>query len=124
MPCQRHIVLLVGALAALVALPATAHGQRSAVEIWAATCGNCHLIQPANRYIAKDWDAIGTHMTITARLTDAQSTAVLAFLKANARRPDDGASATSEAPGSRAAALGPELTAAVARYLSLWTRTR
>jgi len=82
----------VAAVLAFTAFPRVVQGQRSGIEIWAATCGNCHLVQPAERYSAKDWDAIGTHMVITARLTDAQATAVMEFLKGNAMRLEGGAS--------------------------------
>lgn len=69
-----------------VALASPLEGQRSGAEIWGANCGRCHLIQPVNRYDAKGWEDIGLHMAITARLTSAETTAVIAFLKQAARR--------------------------------------
>jgi mono/diheme cytochrome c family protein len=69
-----------------MALVSSLEGQRSGAEIWGANCGRCHLIQPINRYDAKAWEDIGLHMAITARLTSAQTTAVIDFLKSAARR--------------------------------------
>jgi len=68
------------------ALPALAQAQHSGVEIWAASCGRCHKIQPPGRYTAKDWGAIMGHMTLAARLTDAQRDAVLDFLQRGAMK--------------------------------------
>ena len=81
-------VLSVGALLALLALvlPADAVAQRAGVEVWAANCGRCHVIQPTDKYEAKDWRSIGLHMAITARLTTAERNAVIAFLISGARR--------------------------------------
>lgn len=59
--------------------------QRSGVEIWSQNCGNCHMIQPANRYTAGGWESVVAHMTIVARLTDAEADAVLEFLKGGAK---------------------------------------
>jgi cytochrome c553 len=88
MTSKRLGVLIVAATITFVGFPHVAVGQtRTGVEIWAAACGNCHLPQPANRYSAKDWEAIGTHMVITARLTDAQADALMEFLRANAMGP-------------------------------------
>jgi len=61
-------------------------GQRSGPEIWGANCGRCHVIQPTDRYDAKAWEDIGLHMAITARLTSAETTEVIDFLKSAARR--------------------------------------
>lgn len=124
MTCSRLAILLVAAIATAAA-PRPLHGQRTGVEIWAAVCGGCHVIQPASRYSAKDWDAIGTHMIITARLTGTQSAAVLEFLKANAKRSEDcckdGESPNfdrlSLVPRVGEALLTAEQAAAVARYL-------
>jgi hypothetical protein len=108
---------------AFAAFPRVAHAQRSGIEIWAATCGNCHLVQPAERYSPKDWDAIGTHMVITARLTDAQAAVVLEFLKTNAKRPEGGANEdavpTTSPPAQRSdrAVVTPEQIAALAKYI-------
>ena len=66
--------------------PADLQAQRSGGEIWRATCGNCHALQPPGRYTAKDWRSIGTHMIITARLTTAQGEAVMEFLQQGARQ--------------------------------------
>lgn len=74
---------LVG-LAALT-LPATISAQRSGVEIWSQTCGNCHTIQPTTRYTAGQWASIMSHMALASRLTDAESEAVLEFLKGGAK---------------------------------------
>ena len=70
-----------------LALPSATRAQRSGVEIWEATCGRCHVIQPTDKYVAKDWRSIGIHMGIYARLTSAQREAVIAFLVSGAREP-------------------------------------
>jgi mono/diheme cytochrome c family protein len=44
------------------------------------------MLQPANRYKAERWTIIMRHMQINARLTDAETEAVLEFLKAGARQ--------------------------------------
>ena len=75
---------LIGVAAAL--LPADGTAQQSGVEIWSQTCGNCHVIQPANRYSADQWQKLMMHMRITARMTDEDADAVLQFLKSGARK--------------------------------------
>lgn len=75
---------LVG-LAALT-IPTTIEAQRSGVEIWSQTCGNCHTIQPAARYTANNWESIMAHMALASRLTDAEAEAVLEFLKSGAKQ--------------------------------------
>ncbi len=75
---------LVG-LAALT-LPATLSAQRSGVEIWSQTCGSCHMMQPAVRYTAGQWESIMAHMALASRLTDAEAEAVLEFLKGGAKQ--------------------------------------
>lgn len=82
------IGLTTAGLFAVVGLIAAvpAHAQRSGVDIWAQTCGRCHLIQPANRYTADQWETIMEQMKIQARMTDDEATAVLEFLKSAARR--------------------------------------
>ena len=88
-----------------------------------ATCGNCHRTQPGDRYTAKDWEAIGMHMTITARLTDAQAAAVLEFLKSSAMKPEGGANGTASRasqPQARQPAPAvptPEQVAAARKYI-------
>ena len=79
-------LLAAGVMAiAAVASPADLVAQRSGVEIWSQTCGNCHMIQPANRYTEGKWESIMMHMTIATRLTTAESEAVLEFLKGGAK---------------------------------------
>lgn len=88
------VPLVASALALLMmAAPSELQAQeRSGAEIWRATCGNCHALQPPGRYTAKDWRSIGTHMVITARLTTAQGEAVLEFLRQGARATAEGPS--------------------------------
>jgi len=75
-----------GVVAALFLLPSGIQAQqRSGVEIWEASCGRCHMLQPTNKYYPKDWRSVGMHMSITARLTSEQSEAVIAFLISGAR---------------------------------------
>jgi mono/diheme cytochrome c family protein len=90
----------VGGLALIVAmaLPQEVVGQRSGVEVWSANCGRCHSVQPPNRYMAKDWESIVTHMIITARLTDAEGEAVEAFLLSGAKRTGNETQAASAEP--------------------------
>jgi len=98
-------------LALSLLLPSTAQAQqRSGVEIWEATCGRCHALQPTNKYYPKDWRSVGTHMTITARLTSAQGEAVLAFLISGARTDATAALPTSAAPSSVPASMSAELS--------------
>lgn len=102
MRTTKPAALLVGVLAIATLLsPTESVAQRSGPEIWGAVCGRCHLIQPPNRYTAKDWESIGIHMTVTARLTTAQAEAVLAFLRQGAMR----LASNQQAPGA------PEVTA-------------
>ena len=86
----RNVMSGVKALGLLIvtvmALASPLDGQRSGADIWGANCGRCHLIQPINRYDAKAWEDIGLHMAITARLTSAEATSVIDFLKTAARR--------------------------------------
>jgi len=103
--------LVAGGLlvAASLFLPSEARAQRSGVEIWEANCGRCHVIQPTNKYEAKDWRSVGMHMAITARLTSAQRDAVIAFLVSGARV-DQSAQAprrTPSATGTLASVAGP-----------------
>ena len=67
--------------------PGSAQAQRSDVEIWSQSCGNCHTNQPARRYSANQWGSITTHMMVQARLTDDESAAILRFLRKGARKP-------------------------------------
>ncbi len=83
----KRFCLVAGLIGVAVALlPADSAAQRSGVEIWSQTCGNCHVIQPANRYSADQWQKLMMHMRITARMTDEDADAVLQFLKGGARK--------------------------------------
>ena len=104
---MKHSALLVGVLAiAALWSPTESVAQRSGVEIWGAVCGRCHLIQPPDRYTAKDWDAITIHMTVTARLTTAQGEAVLAFLRQGATRAESSGQAPSTSDVAEVTAAG------------------
>ncbi len=86
---QVNCILLAGGLVGVLmafSLPTSVQAQQSGVEIWSQTCGNCHKIQPANRYTADQWESIMVRMKIWARLTDDGSDAVLEFLKGGAKR--------------------------------------
>ena len=110
----KHAALIAGlATTAALVLPAQSAAQRSGVEIWSANCGRCHLIQPPDRYTAKDWESIGIHMIVTARLTTAEGDAVLAFLKQGAAR---------MAPGVQAAGSAEVAGAQWVRFLALQAR--
>lgn len=102
-------------------LPSDAEAQRSAVEIWEANCGRCHLIQPTNKYVANDWRSIGIHMAITARLTSEQRDAVIGFLVSGARSPDGRqamAPAPDATPDAGALALSRVQAHPLAEYLA------
>jgi mono/diheme cytochrome c family protein len=78
--------LLLAAILLPVIVPGKVAAQRSGAQVWAETCGNCHMLQPANRYTAERWSIIVRHMQINARLTDEETNAVREFLLAGARR--------------------------------------
>jgi len=78
--------LLLAATLLPVFVPGKVAAQRSGAQVWAEACRSCHRIQPANRYKAERWEIIVRHMEINARLTTAESEAVLEFLKAGARQ--------------------------------------
>jgi mono/diheme cytochrome c family protein len=80
-------LLLAGAVVAVL-FPASLAAQRSGAQAWAESCGNCHINQPPNRYKAERWAIIMRHMQIYARLTDAETEAILEFLQAGARQPE------------------------------------
>ena len=81
-----------------LAIPSDVDAQRSGVEVWSANCGRCHILQPTNKYTAKDWRSIGTHMAITARLTTAERDAVIAFLVSGAMREREARATVPERP--------------------------
>lgn len=96
--------------------------QRSGVEIWEANCGRCHMLQPTNKYYPKDWRSVGTHMSITARLTSTQTEAVIAFLISGARNDETAALPTEPRPSSAAATsamLDEERLARLREYVSV-----
>ncbi|WP_456427313.1 c-type cytochrome [Rhodocaloribacter sp.] len=96
-------------LAALLALPTSpAQAQeRTGVEIWSQSCGNCHTAQPPVRYTADQWESIVVHMTISARLTDEEMMAVKEFLESGARKMAD---ASERKADTFLAASDPEVT--------------
>lgn len=82
-----RMFVVCGAMGLVLALtPARAVAQRSGVEVWAQTCGNCHAAQPGSRYSAENWQRLVRHMMITARMTDADADAVRQFLMSSARQ--------------------------------------
>lgn len=85
---------------AVIVFPQQALSQRSGVEVWSANCGRCHELQPPNRYSAKDWSSLVTHMAITARLTGAESAAIREFLIGGARMVGGEDDAAAPAPAS------------------------
>jgi len=89
----RAVAFAAGVVLTLaMALPQEVTGQRSGVEVWSANCGRCHTVQPPDRYYAKDWASILQHMTVTARLTNAEADAITQFLISGARRGEEGSS--------------------------------
>ena len=69
----------------IAAMPVDVSAQRSGVTIWSQTCGNCHVIQPANRYTVDQWETMMQNMQLHARLTDDETTAIMSFLKGGAK---------------------------------------
>lgn len=105
----RRILLVLGVLSAgVLGLATDGYGQRSGVEIWSQNCGRCHLPQPAHRYTADQWESIIYHMKLTARLTDAETEAVLGFLKGGAKKVGSGEAVPADPVfGRRLASLAP-----------------
>ena len=69
------------ALLTLLAVPATAQRAKpSGAEVWGANCGRCHRLRAVDAYNASQWDAVVTHMALTARLTPDETEAVRQFL--------------------------------------------
>lgn len=130
-------VLAPGLVLWTLGAPTDLEAQRSGAEIWRATCGNCHALQPPGRYTAKDWRSIGTHMVITARLTTAQGEAVLEFLRQGARSTAEGPSDTPDVaradrdpdaedepgPAVEPTASNPAIEARIGAYLRELDRT-
>lgn len=106
--------LIAGSLLAIAALlrASEARAQRSGVEIWSQTCGNCHAAQPAIRYTADQWESLLMHMRINARLPDAEAEAVLEFLRSGAKRVAKSEPASGPAEVVRLASLDASLIVA------------
>ena len=86
MTCFTRISTGVALLTFVIAaMPVDVNAQRSGVEIWSQSCGNCHAIQPANRYTADQWETIMQNMQLITRMTDDETTAILGFLKGGAK---------------------------------------
>ncbi len=80
-------VIPVAGAALVLAVPGAARGQApSGPEVWAANCGRCHRMQPVNKYDAKQWSIVVTHMAQAARLTPDEENAVREFLAGTAER--------------------------------------
>lgn len=93
--------LAAAAAALMFAFPGTARAQGpSGPEVWAANCGRCHRLQPTNKYDARQWAIVVTHMAQAARLTPDEERAVRAFLAGGAER--------SQAPGPSTPAAAPQ----------------
>lgn len=129
-PMARYV--LAAGLLALVSLthPGAVAAQRSGVEIWSQTCGRCHMIQPANRYTADQWESIMANMMILARMTDDEAAAVLEFLQSGAKEvasaeasatPRSAGVAVASLNGMPAAALRPQQNGSAEDYRRLCT---
>ncbi len=92
---------------ALLAASTTVRAQQSGVELWSQTCSRCHMMQPANRYTADQWETIMVDMRLAARLSADEAEAILNFLKGGARRV--AASGASPAPAVLARLASTEL---------------
>lgn len=80
-------VIPAAVTALALALPGAARGQGpSGPEVWAANCGRCHLLQPTNKYDARQWAIVVVHMAQAARLTPDEEKAVRDFLVGAAER--------------------------------------
>ena len=105
---MKRLFTIVSLTALLSVLSSPAQAQeRTGVEIWSQSCGNCHTAQPPVRYTADQWESITMHMTITARLTDEEMMAVKQFLESGARKLAD---ASEQKPDAFLAASDPEVT--------------
>lgn len=97
--------LALGAAILALALPGNARAQaRSGPEVWAANCGRCHRAQPTNKYDARHWAVIVTHMAQAARLTPDEEKAVRQFLVGTLE--GDRGSGPSKTAGSEALDVG------------------
>lgn len=103
--------LIAGSLLVFLAplLGSEARAQRSGVEIWSQSCGNCHVAQPAIRYTAEHWESLVMHMRITARLPDTEADAILEFLKSGAKRVAKSEPASGPTELARLASLDPSV---------------
>jgi mono/diheme cytochrome c family protein len=120
---------LAGLATLLLALPAAvaaAQQKPTGVEVWGASCGQCHRVRAVDAYDARQWDAIVTHMALTARLTPDETDAVREFLvgAARARETRQGGAAAARAQrepltlaSTAATFVGIEDTLAVGRSL-------
>ncbi len=110
---MKRLFTIVSLTALLSVLSSPAQAQeRTGVEIWSQSCGNCHTAQPPVRYTADQWESITMHMTITARLTDEEMMAVKQFLESGARKLAD---ASEQKPDAFLAASDPEVTQEILR---------
>lgn len=79
-PRRVHLGVSV-VLLTLLAVPATAQRAKpSGADVWGANCGRCHRLRAVDAYNASQWDAVVTHMALTARLTPDETEAVRQFL--------------------------------------------
>ncbi len=54
---------------------------KSGAQLWGENCLRCHNAPPPDQFSDSDWNVIGTHMEITADLTQDEATKIFEFLK-------------------------------------------
>lgn len=49
-------------------------------QLWSENCGRCHNSPPASTYSAEQWDVIGMHMRMRAKVTADEVRKIIKFL--------------------------------------------
>ena len=57
--------------------PATVNEGPDGAKLWSQTCSQCHNLRPPGTYSGAQWEVIVHHMRVRARLTKAESQAIL-----------------------------------------------
>jgi len=54
---------------------------KSGAQLWGENCLRCHNAPPPNQFDDREWSTIGSHMEITANLTNDETDKIVAFLR-------------------------------------------